>query len=54
MDRGTEAGLSTTLRSGRDDRVVVKKPGKQIPYGDDNKKSKSSVEEKVSPSPARC
>src|SRR5271155_541572 len=33
-----EADLSTTLRSGRDDRVWVERPEQQIPYGDDKQK----------------
>jgi hypothetical protein len=39
MDGGKSK--SATLRFGRDDRVVGGKPGKQIPYGDDNQKGKA-------------
>jgi hypothetical protein len=40
--RSVEAGLSTTLRSGRDDKVGVERRVQQIPFGNDRKKSKSS------------
>ncbi|HEY4357511.1 MAG TPA: hypothetical protein VGN16_17295 [Acidobacteriaceae bacterium] len=44
MGTGTEADLSATLRSGRDDNVVAKRPVKQIPFGDDKQEKQEQQE----------